>query len=238
MPKLDHAVSHAVTHLLGGKDNPLCTAVSPTGSWDHTRRKPLCLCQVTAGTLGTAHPVAQSHPLLGEAACSRLAWEFLLQQLIIPFLLWVSIRCLKVVKSAQRRLGFLWPHMSPSTTHLLHQMFTQAPWTWLEVEQLGRILWMRKWWCVHSSQATPECPTRSIDTAWNVEPGSCHTEELASLNVEGWQASSKSGHRGTSKVWQGEGGKATKGGCNTLCCLLEPRHLWHMDGKGEGILKW
>lgn len=43
---------------------------------------------------------------------------------------------------------------------------------------------------------------------------------------KGLQASSRSGHRGTSKVWQGKGGSVTKWGF-VVCCLTESRHLWH-----------
>lgn len=42
------------------------------------------------------------------------------------------------------------------------------------------------------------------------------TQDLAFSDAGGLKASSKSGRRGTSKVWQGEGGKITKWGFSAV----------------------
>lgn len=66
------------------------------------------------------------------------------------------------------------------------------------------------------SRATAKLLECSTDTAWVASCFSIHrntrTQDLAFSHTECYQASSESGHRGTSKVWQGEGGKVAKWG--------------------------
>lgn len=53
--------------------------------------------------------------------------------------------------------------------------------------------------------------SRGLQRQFLLHRNTC-TQDLAFSNAGGLKASSKSGRRGTSKVWQGEGGKITKWG--------------------------
>lgn len=102
------------------------------------------------------------------------------------------------------------------------ELFIQAPWIWLEVEQSHGILQVIKWCCVSSFPRT-----RSFWHAPQIQPGlqnpilftQEHTHQcLAFSDATGGQASSKSGHRGTSKIWQEKGGEFTMWGFLTVLC--------------------
>lgn len=72
-------------------------------------------------------------------------------------------------------------------------------------------LWMITWWCV-SFSSTQSSSTHPTDTVWVLFTQEHTHERLAFTDAKGGQVSSKSGHRGTSKVWQGGGGEFIKWG--------------------------
>lgn len=117
------------------------------------------------------------------------------------------------------------------TTHLLYQMFPQAPWIWLEVEQSSEILWKIKWY-VHSSQATPKLLTCSIDTAGLLSPVLVTQERShPGLGLSWcWRRAGKFEvwAQRHFQSWQGEGGKVTKWGFITV-----PSHVTHTSGANE-----
>lgn len=132
------------------------------------------------------------------------------------------------VRSTQSRLRLLSQHVHcPPTARLSHGMFPGAPGIWMEIRQSSGILGMIKQGCVSSSPA----PQSSQHAAPNVlKTPVLFTQEhthprWAFSDAEGRRAGSKSGHRGTSKVWQGGGGGKVASGALPPCCPAEPRHL-------------
>lgn len=129
------------------------------------------------------------------------------------------------VRSAQSGLRLLSQHVHcPPTTRLSHGMFPGAPGIWMEILQFGGILGMIKWGCVSSSPA-PQSSRHAAPTV--LQTPVLFTQEhthpgWSFSDAEGRWTGSKSGHRGTSKVWRGEGGKVASGAL-PLCCPLSCR---------------